>query len=181
MPKAFSKPIAASRRGRLARERPPALACTAGTAMSRDRGENSPEPPGSALQTNRAPHLARRPRKPVPTTHRSVGQTISGRRAKREDLRAGQRFGRGGAGAPDARRLRVGVGRRRVSRHECVTSSRIAPSPRRVYALRRDGTRASPGTLSRFRPDGPSGNGKSPCLAREEERAVASDGPHRPR
>ena len=59
--------------------------------------------------------------------------------------------------------------------------SRTAPSLRRVDARQRRGNRASPGDPSRSPPGGPSGTGRSSCLPRGVERAVASDGLRRPR
>jgi len=56
--------------------------------------------------------------------------------------------------------------------------SLVEGSLRSEHARRPGGNRASPGAPSRFPPGGPSGTGRSPCLARGVERAVASGGLH---
>src|SRR2546423_1538508 len=68
-----------------------------------------------------------------------------------------------------------------TARTQDLTLSAVEGSLRNGDTRRPLGNRGSPGTLSRFRPGAPSGNARAPPLARQFERAVASDGPHHPR
>ncbi len=79
---------------------------------------------------------------------------------------------------PDGRRFVCAVYSSRSDVWLVEASSRTAPLRRRVDARRRGGNRASPGAPSRSPPGEPSGTGRSPCRV---ERAIASDGLHRPR
>jgi uncharacterized damage-inducible protein DinB len=79
------------------------------------RDSRRPELAGSGLRTNRPTHASRRLRKPSQQQSGRVGVAISSRRVGVRAACVGA-IRSASAGAPDARCLRVGVERRRVSR-----------------------------------------------------------------